>query len=119
MTTGLGSAPTPDPTHHLTKADVEMLDRALYASMKIVDDGAVMTPSDEARPPTYDVLAFLRGAKLFRDGKPRPACDLRDEVWACQLGQAETEYLGWMLARALVLMKADRVRHYIEEGHDL
>lgn len=65
------------------------------------------------------MLAYRRGEKAYHDGKPRPQVDMTDTAWIGSLALPQCEYLGWMMARANALRKAERVRRYIECGDDL
>lgn len=63
------------------------------------------------------MLAFHRGAKAFKDGKPRPHQPPDEDFNPCTLPACE--WLGWMMERGKVLTRQWRVRDFIEHGHPL
>lgn len=68
------------------------------------------------------MLAFERGRKAFKDGRPRPEnrwTDAEWEPWFSELEPGQLEWLGWMAARAAQLLRQDKLREWAEEGGDL
>jgi hypothetical protein len=64
-------------------------------------------------------MAFLAGRKAFRDGAPKPVDEWTDDQWRGRCCEGQCRLLGWMLERAMMLIKQDRIRAWAEEGKPL
>ncbi len=65
------------------------------------------------------MFAYHAGERDFRAGLPSPKCDMSDEAWEGQLDELQVRWLGWMMARARVLTRQDKVRGWAEDGDPL